>query len=328
MIRRLEVTRLYGRFDYDFDFYEDLNLFTGDMGSGKTTLLKLIWFLTSGNLQRVISEIPFETVSIETSKFSLSMEMDQSDPARGKLIWQPAETNEKLEVSLDLKRVSLESTEFMVLEPNNHVEKFNKEISHRMESSLFFPTYRRIESYFVKEILGDTISTLAEEFSFGNHKFQAAISTYDIIEMLTEKHTTISEGVGRTDDEYETLCERWSELETLVSDMFGSDYGGIRLTESLILPCDSEEEVILSAYLSSGEKQLLGLLSYNAFSEDKTIFIDEPELSMHPDWQRLLFRILKSQGTEKQFFAATHSPMIGATYKDKQIPLRTDSKLY
>ena len=81
------------------------------------------------------------------------------------------------------------------------------------------------------------------------------------------------------------------------------------------------EEAIASDRLSSGEKQMLSFLCYNAFSENTAIFIDEPELSLHVDWQRLLLPTLLEQGTGNQFFIATHSPFIYAKYPDKEIPL-------
>ena len=84
------------------------------------------------------------------------------------------------------------------------------------------------------------------------------------------------------------------------------------------------EEAIASDKLSSGEKQMLSFLCYNAFSENEAIFIDEPELSLHVDWQRLLLPTLLEQGTENQFFIATHSPFIYAKYPDKEIPLGDD----
>ena len=38
-----------------------------------------------------------------------------------------------------------------------------------------------------------------------------------------------------------------------------------------------------------GEKQMLSFLCYNAFANQTCIFIDEPEISLHVDWQRILF---------------------------------------
>ena len=73
MIRKLEVKGLNNRVDGTWEFNEDLNVITGRNGSGKTTLLKLIWYLISGNIEQIISDIPFRSVSIETDRFSLSI---------------------------------------------------------------------------------------------------------------------------------------------------------------------------------------------------------------------------------------------------------------
>ena len=64
MIKSLSVKGLNHRVDADLEFNEDLNIITGKNGSGKTTLLKLLWYLISGNLERMILEIPFQSVSI------------------------------------------------------------------------------------------------------------------------------------------------------------------------------------------------------------------------------------------------------------------------
>ena len=73
MIRKLEVKGLNNRVSDTWEFNEDLNVITGRNGSGKTTLLKLIWYLISGNIGQVISDIPFQSVLIETDSYSLSI---------------------------------------------------------------------------------------------------------------------------------------------------------------------------------------------------------------------------------------------------------------
>ena len=84
---------------------------------------------------------------------------------------------------------------------------------------------------------------------------------------------------------------------------------------------EEAKEAISSDKLSAGEKQMLSFLCYNAFSDNMPIFIDEPELSLHVDWQRLLFPTLLKQGQKNQFFVATHSPFIYAKYPDKEFLL-------
>ena len=66
---------------------------------------------------------------------------------------------------------------------------------------------------------------------------------------------------------------------------------------------------------------MLSFLCYNAFYNNTPIFIDEPELSLHIDWQRLLLPTLLDQSTGNQFFIATHSPFIFTGYSDKEFML-------
>lgn len=84
------------------------------------------------------------------------------------------------------------------------------------------------------------------------------------------------------------------------------------------------KDAISSDKLSSGEKQMLSFLCYNAFNQGMAVFIDEPELSLHIDWQRLLFPTLLKQGQKNQFFVATHSPFIYSKYPDKEFMLDDD----
>lgn len=74
----------------------------------------------------------------------------------------------------------------------------------------------------------------------------------------------------------------------------------------------NDEAIPLDA-LSSGEKQLLQILLETLAVGESTIMIDEPELSLHPDWQKGLVRSMRRVNVDAQFLLATHSPelMVG-----------------
>lgn len=90
--------------------------------------------------------------------------------------------------------------------------------------------------------------------------------------------------------------------------------------------------------LSSGEKQIVlrggyALKNLNSISSG-TILIDEPELSLHPNWQKKILQFYKNLFTDDngvqtaQIFVATHSPFIihnPARYNDKVIILKRNS---
>lgn len=76
--------------------------------------------------------------------------------------------------------------------------------------------------------------------------------------------------------------------------------------------------------LSAGEKQLLTFVAYNIFHNDTIFFIDEPELSLHVDWQSKLFSLLKEQNPSNQFIISTHSPFIYGLFPDKELVIDYD----
>lgn len=66
--------------------------------------------------------------------------------------------------------------------------------------------------------------------------------------------------------------------------------------------------------LSSGERQLVVILTHLAFNEPAkaadVLIIDEPELSLHLHWQELFVEAVMAAGPELQLILATHSPAI------------------
>lgn len=86
----------------------------------------------------------------------------------------------------------------------------------------------------------------------------------------------------------------------------------------------SIDRFITISNLSAGEKQLLTFISYNIFHSNTIFFIDEPELSLHVDWQSKLFSLLKEQNPTNQFIISTHSPFIYSIFPDKEIVIDSD----
>ncbi len=377
MVRYLKVKELNKRLDDEFEFNEDLNIFTGANGSGKTTLLKLIWYFISGNLQQIVLEIPFHTVSIQTDLFALSMKWVKPDRVRLDYNFGKEESMcEFIVIDAETGRVNRKDVDW--------INGLEKRIAQTTKQSLFFPTFRRIEGGFSRvttdtddsvawlltpapEMLQSSISRFSDEVSINGHKFIASISTEDLRDLLTQKYADIYEEISTrqsqvldnisdrvsknpkdvidvldaiqtVSNEREQLSRPFSVLSELTRKILR--YNAIRVTGQIGhrettdgvtlgegkegITVGETKNAISSDKLSSGEKQMLSFLCYNAFSENMPIFIDEPELSLHIDWQRLLLPTLLDQSTENQFFIATHSPFIFTGYQHKEIPLKTN----
>ena len=207
------------------------------------------------------------------------------------------------------------------------------------------------------EALREAISRFSTAIqSDRTHSFIVSISTDDIVELVTKKYADVSgktnklhvelsekitqkiseaktlddarpvleniqKQVEQVTEERELLLRPFSVLSKRIREIL--QYEGIRLAEAGI-NLGEEQEAIVSDKLSAGEQQMLSFLCYNTFSENTAIFIDEPELSLHVDWQRRLLPTLLEQETGNQFFVATHSPFIYGKYPDKEIRLHED----
>ena len=71
-------------------------------------------------------------------------------------------------------------------------------------------------------------------------------------------------------------------------------------------------EVLVPYQLSSGEKQILAIL-LTVLVEDRkpyVLFMDEPEVSLHVDWQKQLIDLILRLNPNVQIILTTHSPAV------------------
>jgi predicted ATP-binding protein involved in virulence len=73
MIKVFKVQNLNKKYNFNFQFNDDLNIFTGKNGSGKTTLLKTMWYVLSGNIKHIMSELSFDSIHLKTNNKSVDL---------------------------------------------------------------------------------------------------------------------------------------------------------------------------------------------------------------------------------------------------------------
>ena len=76
-------------------------------------------------------------------------------------------------------------------------------------------------------------------------------------------------------------------------------------------------------HLSSGQRNLFSLISILGSEGDGPILIDEPELSLHMEWQLAMKDIVQSlvNHSKRQVFIASHSPDVILKFDDRSFPL-------
>lgn len=90
-----------------------------------------------------------------------------------------------------------------------------------------------------------------------------------------------------------------------------------QLGEIIVRLSNGEKKTIFD--LSSGEKHLIIILAYLAFSDvpSSVFVVDEPELSLHITWQEIFVDAIMKANPNAQLIFATHSPSIIAR-KERQ----------
>lgn len=368
MIKSLSIKRLNSRSNVDINFNKDITIISGPNGCGKTNILKLLWYLVSPNVERAISEINFEEATLCTDEYTLNVsKIEQAatfESGKTKIRVEAENRTDDTPESL----FPLHPRRPMRSEFEYEVERINRAIMKLNGSSLFFPTYRRIEegNRNVDEFrrLASAVRDLADRVSVNGHKLIASVSAADIkrlindryaltsktaldlrdklLESITNELKNIEKESGRQHDSYlseyvQAILEEVRKADQIQDDLFTpfnkmQDMLSKFLKEKSI-KIDSSfaigemNNAVDADLLSAGEKQVLSFLAYNAFYENTPIIIDEPELSLHIDWQRALLPALLEQGTSNQLILATHSPFIYANYPEKEILLSSGVEL-
>ena len=214
--------------------------------------------------------------------------------------------------------------------------------------------YRKITKNEIEEALDKLSSHLTNK----EHIFVTSISSVDISNLLLKEYTKISEysneiqktqadkiikSISSFSKDENTKKDELEEAIKLIDNIKNQIEYTEKLRNSAMKPLLEVQNVVQKIFkksgieftkkitfgdaataiksnmLSAGEKQMLSFICYNAFYNNTIFFIDEPELSLHVDWQRRLFLMLNKQNSSNQFIITTHSPFIYSKYPEKEV---------
>ncbi|MDL5037324.1 ATP-binding protein [Comamonas sp. Y6] len=387
-IKNFNVENLNGKIGLiNANFNNDINIITGRNGSGKTTFLKLLWFVVSGNIAQALDEVLFKKLYLETDLYSIKIELTSSRGVKTMCLTTDDNSIEfkKRELSENSVQRNLNDDLFF---GDDHEEWLDQEeldsvmnnVSAFLRdtgSSIFFPTFRRIEGGFsmkASSIFGsglrrksssdieEAMVALSEKFSRKDHKFVASLSTQDIVQLLLRQYTNLNDKASSyQNNKSQEIIEHIKKYESGDDELIGPVSERALLIDirkrieeiedkrtEIMRPMDAVQKIVSKIFsntgikiggrlnfgdaanainsdqMSAGEKQLLSFICYNAFLNNSVFVIDEPELSLHVDWQRIFFKILTEQNPSNQFLVATHSPFVYNKYPEKEVAVDSD----
>ena len=102
-----------------------------------------------------------------------------------------------------------------------------------------------------------------------------------------------------------------SDFQDIVDDLFSETGKHIVRTENEIR-FTQIGEILMPYQLSSGEKQMLAILLTVLVEDDLpyVLFMDEPEVSLHIEWQKRLIDLILELNPHVQIILTTHSPAV------------------
>ena len=115
---------------------------------------------------------------------------------------------------------------------------------------------------------------------------------------------------GRT-EAAQQLSEKKTRVQDLVDDLFAETGKRIVRTENEIR-FTQIGETLMPYQLSSGEKQMLAILLTVLVEDNQpyVLFMDEPEVSLHIEWQKRLIDLCRELNPNVQIILTTHSPAV------------------
>ena len=158
---------------------------------------------------------------------------------------------------------------------------------------------------------GDVISrmdiSLATELDWQLYKLQRKYLDYQV-NMGNRIIESLQQG---NPQEAQNISEPKKRFQDLIDDLFKETGKKIVRTENEIR-FSQIGETLVPYQLSSGEKQMLVIL-LTVLVEDQqpyVLFMDEPEVSLHVDWQERLIDIILQMNPQVQIILTTHSPAV------------------
>lgn len=336
---------------------QDTIIFAGDNGCGKTTILDEIFFFISLKKSsdvkgKAVGRIILSEKEKEFIKENLSNPEDRSRTDALKCITFLDVTRE-LEITIDFDKDSGLISNYIKI-----VAVIGKEESDLQILSSFYMISRGrlnvvLSSFYSQAVINYELSKISSitsidlNASVGKIKTSNDIGT-DVKQTLIDIYNLDAEDYlewavqheGETIDITKSKCRI-----NLFAKAFNYMFDNIKFDK--IITRNGYKDVIFKNIngneisiddLSSGEKQIVlrggyALKNLNSISSG-TILIDEPELSLHPNWQKKILQFYKNLFTGNdgiqtaQIFVATHSPFIihnPARYNDKVIILKRNS---
>ena len=276
----------------------DTVIFAGENGVGKSTILQELYNISSGHMNNeALVEISLNSSEIRTLDYYDYRKKDKSYPR--KMIWVEDSGQERSSQSNILNKYHVSailSDVDIVFEGNSVTNVTSGELDEKVES-------RKSSKNLPTEIKQLLVDIQALDDGTVAHTYEDARRR----------------GIDTNKLKIEKRMDRFTNAFSEIFDDLAYKYVKNENSQKVIYFEKKGKDIPID-YLSSGEKQIIyrgGFLLKDASAMSGAfVFIDEPEISLHPRWQKKIMDYYKGIFTDEngiqtsQIFVVTHSPFI------------------
>ena len=310
-IAKVEIKNLWGRYDIEWNLDPSVNVLSGINGSGKSTVLDCIASLvTTGSiiqhlLDRKINQVMvtfnngekiiFRRVKDSIKNLELDAKNDKNIHGLISDLKEKEGKNYKKINSIDFGVTSFGNTQFNLEKLHKYLEfdvisTFDKLLNQNDSP------HEKVKTELDKDIFFLNQKYLAYQNNILNKTVKALSNSSDLEEIknITRKR------------------ERLLDIIDILFEDTGKKVDRNIEGNNTDIAFISGKDTLTPYQLSSGEKQILVILLTVLVQNNRPtiLFMDEPEISLHLDWQRKLIQYIKELNPNVQIILATHSPGI------------------
>ena len=306
-IRRFEIDRLYDRYSIVAQLNPDVNILVGNNGSFKSTVLEILHsMLRSGKMQGIYKMAAANADFIGPKAY---IAYRTAEGTIEELEKRSVENNQGAEI---LQQVRAQTREHLPEDVVIRVDQFGYSLNGAGCSQSDFESVCHTDLISTFDNKGETDGKQSL-LDIKLEKLQSDYSYYlsDLTKQMTDiisREGSISKG------EMDRINSKKNLMLRFVNESFSKTGKELVPDQSRLTFRFKDGRTIHCESLSAGEKQLMIILLSVLLERDEKyiVFLDEPEISLHIDWQYQLIEMLTSLNPNAQFVLTTHSPGIFA----------------
>lgn len=323
-VKRIEIDKFWDKYNIRWDLNSNVNILTGVNGAGKSTVLDLISSIIIGGklpidlvkkvgLVRIIFDNGFSIVNVNFKDSYLNL---QKQAKENEIL---NELKEDLDSELSkstrkskLNSITLNASISFVESPSKEkmpIAQFLDKLNIDIVSTFDEPLTGFDDKIKWESLREDGVrSSLDKEL----HEMQELYSYY-IGNLANAIEKMILAGSQPDIDSLKSLYATKNLFISIINELFAQTGKTLDIENSKLAFIIKQDKKPISIYeLSSGEKQMLYILWKVLLQDNKPyiLVLDEPEISLHIDWQEILITKIKQLNPNCQVIIATHAPSV------------------